>query len=284
MIGEFTSVFPPELNAEGQLRLEVEANSDLIAEFASSVVDIDLGLPRITLDFKTGFEASLARGDDGFEKEVNVGSLVFDNIKVDVGDTLSTIVKPILNVAGNVLGPISNLTGLGMDQGLQYGGLEVVEIVLGQANDQFAVLDTAPGSNTAIHATGGNDEVNISSNSGRLIVFDDISASGANGSGTAYRVDTFGDDTLDSQATFGVVLYGGPGTDELIGGGGADIVLGGSERFPRKGDIDLIPFVFEFDHLLGDHGHGHGQHHDQHHGGHHNHHHGSDGGSDGGSD
>ncbi|MFA7063647.1 MAG: calcium-binding protein, partial [Methanomethylophilus sp.] len=123
--------------------------------------------------------------------------------------------------------------------GITYHAMEVVDVLLGQGNDAFTVMDTTPGTVTVVQGGGGDDTVTVTSGGGEdspLVVFGDTSQDGlfytsttSSLTGTAREFTSSGNDTLDARGSgSGVVLYGGAGNDVIYGSQGDDQLAGGS--------------------------------------------------------
>jgi len=154
----------------------------------------------------------------------------------------------------------STLTGFGMNPaGINYGSLEVVELLLGQGNDQLTVTGTADGAITAVHGGGGNDNITVSDRGGidprgldaPLVIFGDTSADGSRYTGTgttiqpglARNFNNPGNDTIDASASSrNVVIYGGAGDDIIRGSQAGDQIAGGAGNDNIQGEAgnDII--------------------------------------------
>jgi VCBS repeat-containing protein len=64
----------------------------------------------------------------------------------------------------------TTLTGLGMGAGIVYGQMSLVDVQLGQGNNQFTIANTAPGAITKLNTGPGNDVVNVQAMSGHTFV------------------------------------------------------------------------------------------------------------------
>ncbi|NEU80298.1 DUF4347 domain-containing protein [Nostoc sp. UIC 10630] len=154
----------------------------------------------------------------------------------------------------------STLTGFGMNpDGINYGGLEVVELLLGQGDEELTVTGTADGAITSVHGGGGNDKITVSDRGGTdargldapLAIFGDTSADGSRYSGTgttiqpglAWNFNNPGNDTIDaSLSSDNVVIYGGAGNDSIRGSQAGDQIAGGSGNDNIQGEAgnDII--------------------------------------------
>jgi Ca2+-binding RTX toxin-like protein len=148
----------------------------------------------------------------------------------------------------------------GFQRGIVYHGVEVVDVLLGRANDTFTVNSTVDDSITVIQGGGGDDHLfaNVGTDgtsSAPLILLGDTTADGsfydattAAPTGHGRQFDTFGNDTIDaSGSTRSVTIYGGPGNDTILGSQAGDHIAGGS------GD-DTIDGQAGADHIYGDDG------------------------------
>ena len=157
------------------------------------------------------------------------------------------------------------------DTGITYHSFEFIDVMLGQGNDTFVVDGNAEdaltvihgGGNTSIGNTPGGDTITVLAGGGPqspLVLFGDTGQDGlqyslttskiaaGDFSGTAREFSEFGDDLIDlSGASGGVVAYGGPGDDVIIGSDYADQLAGGS-------GADTIDGMAGGDHIYGDSG------------------------------
>ncbi|MBD2449019.1 DUF4347 domain-containing protein [Nostoc sp. FACHB-152] len=154
----------------------------------------------------------------------------------------------------------STLTGFGMNPaGINYGSLEVVELLLGQGDEELTVTGTADGAITSVHGGGGNDKITVSDRGGTdargldapLAIFGDTSADASRYSGTgttiqpglAWNFNNPGNDTIDaSLSSDNVVIYGGAGNDSIRGSQAGDQIAGGSGNDNIQGEAgnDII--------------------------------------------
>ena len=142
----------------------------------------------------------------------------------------------------------SEITGLGMSQGVDYSAFEIVDVRLGGGDDAMTVDQTEEKAITAIHGGPGADTLQVTkllSTDGPLVLYGDTAASQSfTGTGTG----TSGNDTLDaSVAARSVVLYGGGGDDTVTGGSETDLIAGG-------GDHDTLTANAGNDQIYGDSG------------------------------
>ncbi|MBX2869657.1 MAG: DUF4347 domain-containing protein, partial [Acidiferrobacterales bacterium] len=115
-----TSIYST-LEGDADLRLHVVTNTDAVDEFVNGLIGISsLGLPSIEFDLKAGIEGTLILfgqvdpdepADEAFEWEIN--DIDFDNIQVDLGEILNTVLKPVLGGVSAVLGPVFEIIGDG---------------------------------------------------------------------------------------------------------------------------------------------------------------------------
>jgi Ca2+-binding RTX toxin-like protein len=146
--------------------------------------------------------------------------------------------------------------------GVIYDAFEVVELLLGKADESLAISATADRSVTAVHGGGGSDTIVVTDRGeGLLIVYGDTSEDGVrysneagDPSGNASFFNNPGGDVVDASALMeqgdafvGLVIYGGPGADDLTGSQGDDPIAGGSGG-------DVISGQAGDDHLYGDSG------------------------------
>jgi Ca2+-binding RTX toxin-like protein len=148
----------------------------------------------------------------------------------------------------------------GFQRGIVYHGVEVVDVLLGRANDTFTVNSTVDDSITVIQGGGGDDTLiaNVGSDgttSAPLVLFGDTSQDGsfydattAAPTGRARQFTGFGNDTIDARnSTRSVTIYGGQGDDTIWGGQAGDHIAGGSGN-------DTIDAQAGNDHVYGDNG------------------------------
>lgn len=150
--------------------------------------------------------------------------------------------------------------------GITYEQFEIVELMLGQADDELNIHSTALGAITVVHGGGGNDTLRvISAVDGEkaqaggadrvLVLYGDTSQDGmrysmrnsiANGQARVFA--TAGNDIIDAtDASGGVIASGAGGNDSITGSVFNDHLLGGS------GD-DTIEGLMGNDHIYGDNG------------------------------
>ncbi len=149
----------------------------------------------------------------------------------------------------------TSLTGLGMGAGIEYGDIEVVELLLGQKDDNVTVTDTAENSITVVHGGGGSDTLTVTGSDANsaLILFGDTAQNGWTYNATsdektdkAREFSNPGNDTMDASGANGsVTLYGGEGNDTITGSHFGDHIAGGS------GNDTLFGLDGE-DHIYGD--------------------------------
>src|SRR5206468_2324481 len=78
-----------------------------------------LGLPGISFDLRHDaiFNASYNLDSRTAIRTEQIGNIYFDRVLLDAGSFLSTMVKPLTNVLGKVLGPVERVVGGGADAG-----------------------------------------------------------------------------------------------------------------------------------------------------------------------
>ncbi|WP_261817079.1 LEPR-XLL domain-containing protein [Vibrio gallicus] len=178
---------------------------------------------------------------------------------IEVKEVLQTDLLNIFNDGSlendsGVLSDIS-LTGLGMGAGIEYSDIEVVELLLGQGNDNLVIEDTAADVITVVHGGGGSDTLSVTGSNadGVLILFGDTGQNGFAYNATsdqktdkAREFNNPGNDILDASGAGGsVTLYGGQGNDTLTGSEHGDHIAGGSGS-------DYIFGLDGADHIYGD--------------------------------
>ena len=109
-----------QAQAEGKIRLHVNADARAggIPGFAGQslgVIGASLGLPGVQYDFKWDVSASASLDVDTHEVETEheIGNLYFDNIELDPGSLLNSLIKPVAGVFDTVLGPVLDVIGSG---------------------------------------------------------------------------------------------------------------------------------------------------------------------------
>ncbi|MBA3348546.1 MAG: hypothetical protein H0T13_08305, partial [Actinobacteria bacterium] len=147
--------------------------------------------------------------------------------------------------------------------GITYHEVEVVDIMLGQGDDEFTIDATLEGSITVVQGGGnrtptGADRITVNGGGGAsspLIIFGDTSQDGsfydtvtAAITGRAREFQYAGNDVIDAHnATQSVAIYGGAGDDVIIGSQAGDHLAGGSGNDTIYGQDGL-------DHIYGDSG------------------------------
>ncbi|KUG05437.1 hypothetical protein ASZ90_017119 [hydrocarbon metagenome] len=203
--------------------------------------------------------------DEGADRTVQPGVILPYESDVDLpeidADVDETEMQDALYVyhedAGSSSGTLTaeNLSGLGMGTdltlntgtedipnwitykgGITYQDLEIMEILLGAEDDEMAINDSAAGTITAVHGGGGSDTITVFGNSGPLVIYGDSQEDGsryssddaAQASWYAHSFSNPGSDIIDASASvFGVIVYGGPGDDDISGSQGGDHLAGG---------------------------------------------------------
>ena len=159
------------------------------------------------------------------------------------------------------------------DGGITYHGVEVVDILLGQGNDQFTVENTLEDVITVVQGGGNNPGVPLVTSEFGSIVGDHIIVNGGGGAdsplivfgdtsqdGQFYNSTTFaitgngrefpnpGNDIIDARlATQSIAIYGGRGDDTIYGSQTGDHIAGGSGNDTIYGQAGV-------DHIYGDSG------------------------------
>ncbi len=135
--------------------------------------------------------------------------------------------------------------------GITYQDLEIMEILLGSEDDAMTITGSAAGTIIAVHGGGGSDTITVTGNSGPLVIYGDSREDGsryssndaAQASWYAHSFSNPGHDIIDASAsTFGVIVYGGPGDDDITGSQGGDHLAGGSgmDSIYGEGGGDII--------------------------------------------
>ena len=109
-----------QAQAEGKIRLHVNADASAggIPGFAGQslgIIGASLGLPGVQYDFKWDVSASASLDVDTHEVETEheIGNLYFDNIELDPGSLLNSLIEPVAGVFDTVLGPVLDVIGSG---------------------------------------------------------------------------------------------------------------------------------------------------------------------------
>jgi len=144
--------------------------------------------------------------------------------------------------------------------GITLNGFEIVEVLLGKGDESLAIGDTLDGAITVVHGGGGNDTITVSGRGeGPLVIYGDTSEDGVRYSNdtddASVHATAFtnpGNDIVDASAMaalndgyVGVVVYGGPGDDEITGSQDDDHFAGGE-------GTDTISGEAGNDHVYGD--------------------------------
>jgi hypothetical protein len=174
-------------NAAGQTRIVTEAGQDtVLIQSINAATTVELGAGDDTIRLSDGsntvnsISALLTvvggEGQDGLEV----------NDSGDATNNAATLTN-------------SSLTGLGMSAGVQYSGLETLDIQLGSGNDAFTIRSIAT---TVVLSTGsGNDQINLGNLANQL---NDITNALMIDGGAGSDVLNL-DDSGDSQANSGTV-------------------------------------------------------------------------------
>ncbi|GAM62156.1 hypothetical protein JCM19232_5120 [Vibrio ishigakensis] len=180
---------------------------------------------------------------------------------IEVSEVLQTDVLNVFNDGSqeNDSGVLSDtsLTGLGMGEGIEYKDLEVVELFLGQGDDNVVVTDTAADVITVVHGGGGSDTLSVTGSDadGVLILFGDTGQNGFAYNATsdektdkAREFNNPGNDIINASGAGGsVTIFGGQGNDAITGSEYGDHIAGGSGN-------DFIAGLGGDDHIYGDSG------------------------------
>ncbi|MFT7667945.1 MAG: Ca2+-binding RTX toxin-like protein [Planctomycetota bacterium] len=123
-------VFSPELSADAKIRFNVDGNTDHITNFLESIpLGFDgLGLPSLNFDLIVDASAKVTY-EDGFKKEYGIDKVQFDNVQLELGELLTSVITPIVNGIADVLGPVTDVLGdgLGAAQGFLNDDIELIE-------------------------------------------------------------------------------------------------------------------------------------------------------------
>ena len=145
--------------------------------------------------------------------------------------------------------------------GINYDEFEIIELMMGQADDTLNITSTAEGAVTVVHGGGGSDNISVLAGSTAggasrsLVLYGDTDQSGTRysqltddltGQARAFPATAHGNDIIDASGASGfVVAYGGAGDDQITGSNYDDNLLGGSGG-------DTIQGLLGDDHLYGD--------------------------------
>ncbi|MFO0966953.1 MAG: PKD domain-containing protein [Gemmataceae bacterium] len=117
--GKLLDVFVPSLEAAAKVRLDVDANMDLISgaiEQSLGLAGGTIGLPEIKFGFNLDASAHVKPG----KKEASIDKVEFDHVNLDIGSLLNTLVVPVSNVFGEALGPVFKVIGSGINSAEGY--------------------------------------------------------------------------------------------------------------------------------------------------------------------
>jgi RTX calcium-binding nonapeptide repeat (4 copies) len=240
---------------DGNGQIFVSSNADLDLATASADLDHN-GVP--DFDFLTGTLAGVG-GALNLDAGTGLHRLMISNEAATVGAADARITRRAANLPG------ANPTALGLDPnaaiwvtGLAPAGLSYKAAPTGNffdgvtywtgAGDDHVAIDgsfrrTGGRTMTLLNTGLGNDRVNVSLTAGQ----DDFLALNAMGGASSVEPSTLNgpvrdDDTVDASAsTLPLVIFGGMGNDNIIGGQASDIILGDFGRVqyadPMTGQI-----------------------------------------------
>jgi len=138
--------FTPVFAAEANIRFHIESNMDTISGFIEQALGNDnLGLPELAYDLKMDVSATKPAGG---EATTDV-SIIFDNIALDLGGLIETIVQPMANILGMSLGPVLRVVGgaAGVGQSFLTKPIPLIEdIGPSMGIGQPSIMDTIAGS------------------------------------------------------------------------------------------------------------------------------------------
>ena len=172
------------------------------------------------------------------------GKLVADagDNQTTLGDKLDVDSLTLFNLGSNSndtgkLTP-TDITGLGMSVGINYGKLESVEVLLGTGDDKFTVAGTLTtnalqGGQTQISGGGNSsattgDTITVTGGGSPLTIYGDAAPDGGKYGAAASGVAFAGRDVIDaSGATMPIIANGGRGNDKITGGSNDDQLSGG---------------------------------------------------------
>ncbi|MBK8083037.1 MAG: hypothetical protein IPK28_03915 [Devosia sp.] len=211
------------------------------------------------------------------ENDLDRLNLFSDTVQADTTGLLTETRITGLNMPGGQLTvDLGNGVFQDFDRGITYTNFGVVEVLLGEGNDTFEIDGTLATTLTVVHG-GGNrvltqpeidgggivgDRLTVTDSLGPVVLFGDTSANGLRYNsvpltpdGSAYRFDIYGDDVLDASGARGIVVVdGGAGVDELLGGQSTSFMAGGTGDDHITGGVGTNWIIgdsaFDVDYLL----------------------------------
>jgi Ca2+-binding RTX toxin-like protein len=260
------------------LTIEISAGPGLRRFWRIAEISEDNGIASLVLERPSGTEANSELPDATSSYAITRASANFfvdeaftvDRLTIyDDGNSLSSTGG--IRSASTSLTPsdVINVYGLGMGaEGIDYGSLEAVEILLGSGDDTFEVTTTQNGSITAVHGGGGNDHITVTDRgtteqkfdrfgelvatlAAPLVVFGDTTASGERYSDESTAINPgfgragvqAGNDTIVANGpTDTLIVFGGAGNDSIVGGISGDKLAGGSgdDTLVGNGGVDIL--------------------------------------------
>ena len=163
-------IFSPQLQAKAEVRMAVDASMDAITNAIAQAIgtsDTSLELPSLSFDLKVDASVmvdSNTKSRKDIKPEIDVK---FDNVALDIGPVLDTVVKPIANFIGDTLGPVADVLGDGVDAARGFinepipvvsefveGGVTVVDLAPNgkQINDTLGIIASVLGLGNSITA------------------------------------------------------------------------------------------------------------------------------------
>ena len=168
--GGIAKIFAPSLQAKAEVRMAVDASMDAITNAIAQAIgtsDTALELPSLSFDLKVDASVmvdSSTKKKSDIKPEIDVK---FDNVALDIGPVLDTVVKPIANFVGETLGPIADVLGDGVDAARGFinepipvisdiieGGVTIVDLAPNgkQINDTLGIIASVLGLGNSITA------------------------------------------------------------------------------------------------------------------------------------
>ncbi len=143
---KLTDIFAPKLQASAQVRMAVEASTDAVTKAIAQAIgasDSALELPSLTFDFKVDASIVVDASTTGRKDLKPDIEVKFDNVALDIGPVLDTIVKPIANFVGETLGPVADILGDGVDAAAGFIN-EPIPVVSDIVGGDVSIVDIAP--------------------------------------------------------------------------------------------------------------------------------------------
>ena len=141
-----TDIFEPQLQASAEVRLAVDASTDAVTSAIAQAIgasDTALELPSLSFDLKVDASITVDANTSGKKDLAPEIDVKFDNVSLDIGPVLDTVVKPIANFVGETLGPVADVLGDGVDAASGFIN-EPIPVVSDIVGGDVSVVDLAP--------------------------------------------------------------------------------------------------------------------------------------------